>query len=60
MELYQEVLNKKEFLMIQKELNGFFMLPINEQTVNLALQLTQEYALSYKTGLSDIFIAATS
>lgn len=60
MELYQGVLNKKEFLMIQKELQGFFMLPINEQIANLALQLSQKYALSHQIGLSDIFIAATA
>jgi len=60
MELYQGVLNKKEFLMIQKELKGFFMLPINEQVCGMALQLSQEYALSHQIGLSDIFIASTA
>lgn len=60
MELYQGALNKKEFLMIQKELKGFFMLPINEQIANLALQLSQKYALSHQIGLSDIFIASTA
>lgn len=60
MELFQGVLNRKEFLMIQKELKGFFMLPVNEGIANLALQLSQKYALSYHIGLSDIFIAATA
>lgn len=60
MELYQGALNKKEFLMLQKELQGFFMLPINEQVANLALQLSQKYALSHQIGLSDTFIAATA
>lgn len=60
MELYQGVLNKAELLMIKKELQGFFMLPINEKIANLALQLSQKYALSHHIGLSDTFIAATA
>ncbi|MDQ2862819.1 MAG: type II toxin-antitoxin system VapC family toxin [Bacteroidota bacterium] len=60
MELYQRALNKAEFLKIQKELNGFFMLPISSQISNLALQLSQKYALSHDIGLSDTFIASTA
>lgn len=60
MELYQGALNKTELLLIQKELTGFFMLPIIEPVANLALQLSQRYALSHQIGLSDFFIAATA
>ncbi len=60
MELYQGALNKAEFCLIQKELNGFFMLPIIEPIADLALQLSQKYALSHQIGLSDTFIAATA
>jgi len=60
MELYQGALNKQEFTAIQKELQGFFMLPINEPVSKLALQLSQAYALSHHIGLPDAFIAATA
>lgn len=60
MELYQGALNKVEFMQIQKELNGFFMLPINEQIADLALILSQKYAMSHHIGLSDTFISATA
>ena len=60
MELYQGALNKTEFVIIQKELQGFFMLPIIQPVSDLALQLAQKYALSHKIGLSDTFIAATA
>lgn len=60
MELYQGALNKAEFNIIQNELNGFFMLPIIEPISDLALQLSQKYALSHQIGLSDTFIAATA
>lgn len=60
MELYQGALNKTEFVIIQKELQGFFMLPIIQPISDLALQLSQRYALSHKIGLSDTFIAATA
>lgn len=60
MELYQGARNRAEFLKIQKELSGFFMLPINETIAELALQLGQKYALSHNIGLSDTFIAATA
>lgn len=42
MELYQGARNKVEFQKIQKELSGFFMLPINETIAGLALQLGQK------------------
>lgn len=60
MELYQGALNKQEFVAIQKELQGFFMLPVNEPISRLALQVSQTYALSHHIGLSDTFIAATA
>ena len=60
LELYQGARNKTEFQKIQKELNGFFMLPINETIAQLALQIGQKYALSHNIGLSDTFIAATA
>ncbi|QJD79650.1 type II toxin-antitoxin system VapC family toxin [Spirosoma rhododendri] len=60
MELYQGALNKPEFTTIQKELQGFFMLPVNEPIAQLALQLSQLYALSHHIGLPDTFIAATA
>ncbi len=60
MELYQGALNKQEFVTIQKQLQGFFMLPVNEPVSKLALQLAQTYALSHHIGLPDAFIAATA
>lgn len=60
MELYQGARNKAEFFKIQKELAGFYMLPINDSVADLALQLSQRYALSHNIGLSDTFIAATA
>ncbi len=60
MELFQGARNKSEFVKIQKELSGFFLLPINEPTAELALQLAQKYALSHRIGLSDTFVAATA
>jgi hypothetical protein len=38
MGLYQGALNKQEVVAIQKELQGFFMLPVNEPIAKLALQ----------------------
>lgn len=60
MELYQGARNKAEFQKIQKELSGFFMLPINETIAEFALKLGQKYAISHHVGLSDTFIAATA
>ncbi|WP_028296642.1 type II toxin-antitoxin system VapC family toxin [Olivibacter sitiensis] len=60
MELYQGARNKAELTKIQSELAGIYMLPINDSIADLALQLSQKYALSHHIGLSDTFIAATA
>ncbi len=60
MELYQGCLNRKEFAKIRKELNGFFYLELNEVVTQVALQLSQQFALSHHITVGDAFIAATA
>ena len=60
MELYQGCLNKIEFAQIKKEMSGFISIELNEDIGNIALQLSQKYALSHKMGVVDTLIAATA
>lgn len=59
MELYQGCLNKYEFAKIKKELIGFNSIPLSEEIGDIALKLSQQFALSHKMGIPDTLIAAT-
>ena len=43
-----------------KEIKGFVEIDLNEKISQIALQLSQEYALSHKMGIPDTLIAATA
>ena len=60
MEVYQGVLNKTDLLRTRKKLNGFASLPLNQEVVQLATQLQQQYILSHHIGIPDTLIAATA
>jgi tRNA(fMet)-specific endonuclease VapC len=60
MELYQGSLNKAEYAYIKKELKGFYEIGLNEKIGEIALQLSQQFALSHKMGVPDTLIAATA
>lgn len=60
MEVYQGVLDKKDLLRTRKKLNGFASLPLNQEVVQLAMQLQQQYILSHHVGIPDTLIAATA
>lgn len=60
MEVYQGVLDKIDLLRTRKKLNGFASLPLNQEVVQLAMQLQQQYILSHHIGIPDTLIAATA
>ena len=60
MEVYQGVLDKKDLLKTRKKLNGFASLFLNQEVVQLAMQLQQQYILSHHIGIPDTLIAATA
>jgi tRNA(fMet)-specific endonuclease VapC len=60
MEVYQGVLDKTDLLKTRKKLNGFATLPLNQEVVQLAMQLQQQYILSHRVGIPDTLIAATA
>jgi tRNA(fMet)-specific endonuclease VapC len=60
MELYQGCLNKQEYATLKKELKGFVEIGLNERIDEIALKLSQEYALSHKMSIPDTLIAATA
>lgn len=60
MEVYQGVLDKKDLLRTRKKLNGFASLPLNQEIIQLAMQLQQQYILSHHVGIPDTLIAATA
>jgi tRNA(fMet)-specific endonuclease VapC len=60
MELYQGCLNRHEFATLRKELIGFNEIALNETIGKVALQLSQQFALSHKMGIPDTLIAATA
>jgi tRNA(fMet)-specific endonuclease VapC len=60
-ELYFGAINKKELLGIQKDISSIRIIYINGAISKRgALELMQEYILSYKVGYSDFLIAATA
>ena len=60
MEIYQGVLSKMDLNRTRKKMNGFATLELNQDIVQLALQLQQQYILSYRVGIPDTLIAATA
>ena len=60
MEVYQGVLDKTDLLRTRKKLNGFATLPLNQEMVQLAMQLQQQYILSHHIGIPATLIAATA
>jgi tRNA(fMet)-specific endonuclease VapC len=59
MELYKGSLNKAEFEKIKKTLKGLLMIDLNENISKVALQLSEQYALSHNMAVPDTLIAAT-
>jgi predicted nucleic acid-binding protein len=60
MELYKGSLNKAEFEKIKKTLKGLLMIDLNENISKVALQLSEQYALSHNMAVPDTLIAATA
>lgn len=59
-ELLYGARNKKELQTIRKDLNKLTVLPIQSSISNLAVELVEKYALSYKLSLPDALIASTA
>jgi tRNA(fMet)-specific endonuclease VapC len=59
-ELYQGVRNRAELITVQKELQQFNMIEIDNQISKVASQLAETYCLSHQMGLGDTLIAATA
>ena len=60
MELYRGSLNKAEFEYIKKTLKGFLMFDLNENVSQVALKLSERYAVSHNMAVADTLIAATA
>ncbi len=60
MELYQGCLNRREFATIRKELVGFNEIKLNKTVGEVALKLSEQFAISHKMGVPDTLIAATA
>ncbi len=52
--------NKKEFLLISKQLSQYNVIPINNEISDLFLQLGKSFSLSHKISVPDMLIAATA
>lgn len=59
-ELFKGVRNKTELRTLQKELQYFSLLEIDNNVSSLANKLAENYALSHQMGLGDTLIAATA
>lgn len=59
-ELFKGVRNKIELRTLQKELQHFSSLEIDNNVSSVANKLAQSYALSHQMGLGDTLIAATA
>jgi predicted nucleic acid-binding protein len=60
MELYRGALNSKELRVIKKEITGFTIIDVNESTSQVALKLSERFALSHQMDIPDTLIAATA
>lgn len=59
-EIYFGALNKKELLRIDKFLNKFAILPLNQDISHIFIGLMKTYCLSHKPFIGDMLIAATA
>jgi predicted nucleic acid-binding protein len=59
-ELYKGVRNRTELRTLQKEIQRFKLLEIDQNISKIANKLAETYALSHKMGLADTLIAATA
>lgn len=59
-ELFKGVRNKTELRTLQKELQYFSLLEIDNNVSSVANKLAENYALSHQMGLGDTLIAATA
>lgn len=59
-ELFKGVRNKTELRTLQKELQYFSLLEIDNNVSFVANKLSENYALSHQMGLGDTLIAATA
>lgn len=60
MELLQGALNNKDLFQIKKDLQGFSLLPINQNILRDATQLLATFRLSHQAKIPDMIIAATA
>lgn len=60
MELYKGSLNKAEFRKMKNRLKGNLVKNINESISQVALRLSEQYALSHHMGIPDTLIAVTA
>ncbi len=59
-ELYKGVRDRIELRTLQKEIQRFKLLEIDQNISEIANKLAETYALSHKMGLADTLIAATA
>lgn len=59
-ELFYGAINKTELIQIQKQLNLFHILPIDQDISEQFIQLMAQYSLSHKLAIPDALIAATA
>jgi len=59
-EFYYGALNKNEIPLINKHLNRFAILPVNENISAIFVNLMHRYCLSHKPFIGDMLIAATA
>ena len=59
-EFYFGALNKRELPLIDRHLNKFGILPVNEKISAIFVDLMYKYCLSHKPFIADMLIAATA
>jgi predicted nucleic acid-binding protein len=59
MELYIGAKNKRDLREIKAKLQGFKLLSINEDIINLSTQIIENFALSHNAKIQDSIIAST-
>jgi hypothetical protein len=60
MELYQGMTNKRELLVMKKNINSYTVIQINEETSKKAIELMDLYNLSHNLQIADALIGATA
>ncbi|MPR32354.1 type II toxin-antitoxin system VapC family toxin [Salmonirosea aquatica] len=60
MELYNGVLNTAELGKIKRDLSGYLSIPLDKNIGDLALALSEKFALSHHMSVADTLIAATA